>query len=106
MPQEDQSIIEYASNGYEDYAPSVIESDFECFNMQHSTTTRNNTSSYTYSISTHEPNSYAIRIAISNQFESKIDEVNLKAYYFFRGDDTIEHFIICLTDIQKKLIMK
>ena len=102
MPKEGQIIIEYTSKGYEEYAPFVIESDFECFNIQHTTTARNNTNSYTDIISTHEPNSYAIHISISNQFESKIDEVDLKSYYLFRGDDTIEHFIICLIDIQEK----
>jgi len=40
MPREDQSIIEYTSKGYEEYAPFVIGTDFECFNIQHSTTTR------------------------------------------------------------------
>jgi len=67
----------------------------ECFNIQHSTTTRNNTNSYTDIISTHEPNSYAIHISRTNQFENNIDEVDLKSYYLFRGDNTIEQFIIC-----------
>jgi len=62
MPKQDQSIIEYTSKGYEEYAPFVIESDFEGFNIQHTTTTRNNAKSYTYNISTHEPNSYATHI--------------------------------------------
>ena len=30
MPKEDQSIIEYTSKGYEEYAPFVFESDFGC----------------------------------------------------------------------------
>ena len=75
MPKEDQSIIEYTSKGHEEYAPFVIESDFECLNIQHSTKTRKYANSYTDIISTHEPNSYAVHISISNQFESKIDEV-------------------------------
>ena len=62
MPKQDQSIIEYTSKGYEEYAPFVIENDFECFNIQHTTTTRNNAKSYTYVISTHEPNLYATHI--------------------------------------------
>ena len=66
MPKEDQSIIEYTSKGYEEYAPFVIESDFECFNIQHSTTTRNNTNSCIDIVSTHEQNSYAIHISITN----------------------------------------
>jgi hypothetical protein len=81
MPKEDQSIIEYTSKGYEEYAPFAIESDFECFNIQHSTTTRNNSNSYTYIISTHEPNSYAIHTSISNQLESKMKEVDLKSSF-------------------------
>ena len=47
MPKDGQNIIEYTSKGYEEYAPFVIESDFECFNSQHSTTTRDNANSYT-----------------------------------------------------------
>ena len=62
MPKEDHSIIECTSKGYEEYAPFVIESDFECFNFQLTTTTRNNTKAYKDIISTREPNSYAIHI--------------------------------------------
>ena len=62
MPKGDQNIIEYTSKGYEEYAPFVIENDFQCFNIQHSTTTRNNTNSHTDIISTHEPSSYAVHI--------------------------------------------
>ena len=101
MPKEDQNIIEYTSKGYEEYAPFVIESDFECCNIQHLTTTRNKTNPYADIISTHEPNSYAIHIPITNQFENKVDEINLKSYYLFRGDNTIEQFITCLIDIQE-----
>ena len=61
MPK-NQNIIEDTSKGCEEYAPFVTESDFECFNIQHSTTTRNNANSHTDIISTHEPNSYAIHI--------------------------------------------
>ena len=50
MPKENQSIIEYTSKGYGEYAPFVIERGFECFNIQQSTTTRDNTNSYTYYI--------------------------------------------------------
>ena len=50
MPKEAQDIIEYTSSRYEEYAPFVIESDFECVNIQQSTTTRDNTNSYTYYI--------------------------------------------------------
>ena len=60
MPKEDQSIIEYASKGYEQYAPFVVETDFERFNIRHTTTTRSNSKSYTDVLSTHEPNSDAI----------------------------------------------
>ena len=101
MPKYDQSVIEYTSKGYEEFAPFVIESDFECFNIKHNTTTRNNQKSYTDIISTHEPNSYAIHISISNQFENKIDEVDLESYYLYRGDNTIENFIVSLIDIQE-----
>ena len=66
MPKEDQSIIEHTSNGYETHAPFVIESDSECFSIQHTTTARHNTESYTYSISTHEPNSYTFHIDIKS----------------------------------------
>ena len=45
MPKEDQSIIEHTSKGYEEYAPFAIESDFEFFNMQHTTTSSNNAKS-------------------------------------------------------------
>ena len=90
MPKEDQNIIEYTSQGHEEYAPFVFESDFEFFNIQRSTTARNNTNSYTDIISTHEPNSHGIRISITNQFENKIDEVDLKAYYLFSVDNTTE----------------
>jgi len=38
---------------------------------------------------------------MTSQFENKF-EVNLEAYYFFRGDNIIEQFIICLIDIQEK----
>ena len=103
MPKDDQIIIEYTSKGYEEYAPFVIESDVVCLDIQHSTTTRNNTNSHTDIISTHEPNSYARNISISNQFERKIDEVDLKSYYSFSGDNTIEYFIVCLLDIQEKI---
>ena len=72
-------------------------------NIQHSTTTINKTNSNTDIKSTHEPNSYAIHISISNQFKSKIDEVDLRLYYLFKGNNTIEHFIICLLDIPAKL---
>ena len=36
VPQEDQSIIESTSKGYEESAPFAIENDFEClmFNTQ------------------------------------------------------------------------
>ena len=102
MPKEDQNIIGYQSKGYEELAPFVIESDFECFNIKHNTTTRNNQKSYTDIISTHEPNSYAIHISISNQFENKIDEVDLESFYLYRGDNTIENFIVSLIDIQEK----
>ena len=101
MPKEDQNIIEYQSKGYEELAPFVIESDFECFNIKHNTTTRNNQNSYTDILSTHKPNSYAIHISISNQFENKIDEVDLESYYLYRGDNTIENFIVSLIDIQE-----
>ena len=40
--------------------------------------------------------------SITNQFENQIEEVDLQAYYLFRGDNTIEHSIICLIDIQEK----
>ena len=76
MPKEDQDIIEYTSKGYEEYAPFVIEIDYECFNIQHSTTTRSKTNSHTDITWTHEPNSYAIHISITNQLENKIDEVD------------------------------
>ena len=102
MPKEDQHMIEYTSKDYEGYAPLVIESDFECFNIQHSTATRNSTNSYTEIISAHEPNTYAIHISMTSQEENKIDEVDLKSYYLSRGDDTVELFIICLFDIQEK----
>ena len=62
MPKEDRNIIEYTSKGYEEYAPFVLGSDFECFHIQHSTATRNNANSYIDIISTHGPNSYAIHI--------------------------------------------
>jgi len=62
MPKEDQSTIEHTSKVYEEYAPFVIESDFECFNIQNTTTARHTTKSYTDVISTHEPNAYAIYI--------------------------------------------
>ena len=75
---------------------------FECFNIKHNTTIRNNQKSYTDIITTHEPNSYAIHISISNQFENKIDEVDLESYYLYRGDNTIENFIVSLIDIQEK----
>jgi len=104
MPKEDPNIIEYTSKCYEEYAPFVFEGDFERFNIQHSTTTRMNTNSYTDAISTHEPNSYAIHISITNQFENKIDEVDVKAYYLFRGDNTIEQFIVCLIDIKEQIM--
>ena len=81
MPKEDQSIIEYKSKGYEEYAPFVIESDFECFNMKNNTSTRNNTNSYNDIVSNHEPNSFAIHISISKHFEDTIDEVGLESYY-------------------------
>jgi len=83
MPKEDQSTIEYTSKVYEEYAPFVLESDFECFNIQHTTTARHTTKSYIDVTSTHEPNAYAIHISISNQFENKIDGVDLKSYYLF-----------------------
>ena len=102
MTKEDQRIIEYTSQGYEEYAPFVIGKDFECFNIQHSTTTRNNANSYTDIISTHEPDLYAIHISTSSQLESKIDKIDLKSYYWFKGGDTIEHFMECLIDIQEK----
>ena len=102
MPKENQNIIEHTSNGYEEDARFEIETDFECFNIQHSTATRNNTNSHTDIISTHEPNSYDIHTPITNQFEHKIDEVDLKAFYLFRGENTIEQFIICFIDIQEK----
>ena len=60
------------------------------------------TNSYTDIISTHEPNSYAIHISITNQFENNITEVDLRAYYVFRGAHTIEQFIRCLIHIQGK----
>jgi len=78
MPKENQNVIEYTSKGYEEYAPFVSESDFECFNIQHSTTTRNKTDSYTDIISTHEPNSYAIHISITNQFH----DISSLTFYF------------------------
>ena len=86
MPKEDQSIRIHI-NGLWKYAPFVIESDFECFNIQRANTTRNNTNSFTDIISTHESNSYAIHISITNQFENKIYEVHFKSYYLFRGDN-------------------
>ena len=43
-----------------------------------------------------------MHISISKHFEDKIDEVGLESYYLFRGDNTIEHFIMCLIDIQEK----
>ena len=101
MPSEDQGIIECTSKGYEEYAQFVLGNDFECFKIQHSTTTRNNKKSYTDIISTHEPNSYAIHTSISNHFGCNIDEADLKSDYLNRGDDTIGHFIICLTYMQK-----
>ena len=73
---------------------------FECFNIKHNTTIRNN-QNHTYIITTHEPNSYAIHISISNQFENKIDEVDLESYYLYRGDNTIENFIVSLIGIQE-----
>ena len=57
MPKEDQIVIGYTAKGYEEYAPFVIESDFEWFNVRHTTTTRNNRKSCTDIISAHEPNS-------------------------------------------------
>ena len=101
MPKEDQNIIEQQAKCYEELAPCVIESDFECFNIKHNTTIINNQNSYTDIITTHEPNSYAIRISISNQFENKIDEVDLESYYLYRGDNTIENFIESLIGIQE-----
>jgi len=103
MPTQDHNITEYSTKGYEGYAPFVIESDFECFNIPHSITTRNNTSSYTDIIWRHEPNSYAVHVSMTNQCENEIDEVDLKAYYLFRGDNIIEQFIICLIDIQENI---
>ena len=41
-------------------------------------------------------------MSISNQFENKIDEIDLKLYSSCRGDNTIEHFLVCLLDIQEK----
>ena len=96
--------MEYTSKGYEEYAPFVLESDLECFNIQNATTTRNNTTSHTDIMSTHEPNSYAIHMSVTNQFENKIDEVDLKSYYVFRGDGTIENSIICVIDVQERLL--
>jgi len=32
-PKADQNITKYTSKGYEEYAPFVIDSDFECFNI-------------------------------------------------------------------------
>jgi hypothetical protein len=46
---------------------------------------RNNTNSNHHIISTHEPNSYAIHISITNQFENKIDEVELKKHTTYSG---------------------
>ena len=108
MPKEDQNIIEYTSKGYEECAPFVIQNGFECFNIQHSTTTRNTTNSYTGFISTYEPNSYAVHISVTNQFENKSDDGDSESYYLFRGDNTIEHLTICFIDIQEniKLIRK
>ena len=83
MPKEDQIIIEYTSKGYEEYAPFVIADDSKWFNIKHTTTARNNTTSYTDIILTHEPNSYAIHISISNQFENKVDELDLKSFHLF-----------------------
>ena len=45
---------------------------------------------------------HMLYISITNQFENKIVEVDLKAYCFFRGDKIINQFIICLIDIQEK----
>ena len=38
----------------------------------------------------------------NNQFENKIDEVDLESFYVYRGDNTIENFIVSLIDIQEK----
>ena len=73
MPKDDQNIIEYTSKGCEEYAACAIQSGFESFNIPHSATTRNNTSSYTDILSTHETNSYAIHISKTNQIDNKID---------------------------------
>ena len=56
MPIGDQSVIEYTSKGYEEYAPFVVENDVGCLSIQHTTTARNNTTSYIDTIPTQEPN--------------------------------------------------
>ena len=43
------------------------------------------TNSYTDTISTHEPNSHAIHISITKQFENKIDEIEFKKHTTYSG---------------------